>query len=80
MAKVIQLERNGDLRAFCRPRVLRRLTRHHHNRSESPKPSFTTTVTSQWNGASVPALTGPHSFRPWTYALRSLVHPSDLLN
>ena len=35
---------------------------------------------SEWPEASVPALSGPHSYRPWAHSLRNLIQPPLLLN
>ena len=81
MAKVIQLSRNGELTEFCRAQ-----TRHHPDRYvvyPSPtqrRESASTTRVSDWGGASVPALIGPHSSRPWTRSLRNLVQSLNLHN
>lgn len=73
MAKVRQLILNDELDAWCwrptetsRPRssTIQRLDRH-KPRSDA----------SSWLQASVPALAGPHSQRPWVRYLRNQIHP-----
>ena len=79
MSKVIQLERNGELSQYCggRRRTSRLRTSPHSysHRQAAPK-----TQTDDWLQAHLPALSGPHSSRPWTHALRNLVHPPYRLN
>ena len=74
MAKVIQLNRNGELSKFCRSRRRHRsdprgtdLAPQKHREVVS-KPRM-----SEWPEASVPALSGPHSYRPWAHSLRNLI-------
>ena len=80
MAKVIQLNRNGELSKFCRSR--RRCDRREpddlstHQRHEA----VSKTRVSDWAEVSVPALSGPHSYRPWVHSLRNLIRPPLLLN
>ena len=78
MSKVIQLSRNGELSRFCRRRTageLGQAKRHTplHDRSASR------TRVSDWAEASVPALSGPHSSRPWAFGLRRLLRQDHLL-
>ena len=80
MAKVIQLNRNGELSKFCRSR--RRCDRREpddlptHQRHEA----VSKTRVSNWAEVSVPALSGPHSYRPWVHSLRNLIQPPLLLH
>ncbi len=80
MAKVIQLNRNGELSKFCRSR--RRCDRREpddlptHQRHEA----VSKTRVSDWAEVSVPALNGPHSSRPWARSLRNLVQSPHRLN
>ena len=79
MAKVVQLKRNGELPDFCRrqrrwDRRETELSGHRHSEVVLRTP------VSDWAEASVPALRGPHSSRPWTRSLRSLVQPLHRLN
>ena len=80
MAKVIQLNRNSELSKFCRSR--RRCDRREpddlptHQRHEA----VSKTRVSDWAEVSVPALSGPHSYRPWAHSLRNLIQPPLLLN
>ena len=80
MAKVIQLNRNGELSKFCRSR--RRCDRREpddlptHQRHEA----VSKTRVSDWAEVSVPALNGPHSYRPWAHSLHNLIRPPLLLN
>ena len=80
MVKVIQLDRNGELSEFCRSR--RRCDRREpddlstHQRHEA----VSKTRVSDWAEVSVPALSGPHSYRPWARSLRNLIRPPLLLN
>ena len=74
MGKVIQLERNGELARFChRPR--RRVRRetihppHRHRQAASRTPKI------EWLDMPLPAMSGPHSSRPWARSLRNLAHP-----
>ena len=79
MAKTIQLCRNGELSEFCRkskgcePNLM---TSHRPVRERARS----TMRVSDWSETSVPALSGPHSSRPWTHSLRNLVKPRHLLN
>ena len=73
MAKTVQLSRNGELSRFCHSRSvqqprLARLRPLPRDRSAS------TTQISDWAEASVPALSGPHSSRPWVTEFRRLLH------
>lgn len=81
MSKAIQLSRNGELTEFCRVRTRRRSDRH---AADTPPTSHREPVSaahvSDWGGASVPALSGPHSSRPWTRSLRNLIRPLHLQN
>ena len=81
MVKVIQLDLNGELSEFCRSRRRHRsdprgtdLAPQKHREVVS-KPRM-----SEWPEASVPALSGPHSYRPWAHSLRNLIRPPLLLN
>ena len=80
MVKVIQLDRNGELSKFCRSR--RRCDRREpddlptHQRHEA----VSKTRVSDWAEVSVPALSGPHSYRPWAHSLHNLIRPPLLLN
>ena len=79
MAKVVQLKRNGELSRFCRRYRPRRqrgadLSSHRHSEATSK------TRLSDWTQVSVPALSGPHSSRPWTHSLRNLLKPLHRLN
>ena len=79
MAKVVQLKRNGELSRFCRRYRPRRqcgadLSSHRHSEATSK------TRLSDWTQVSVPALSGPHSSRPWTHSLRNLLKPPHRLN
>ena len=69
MAKSIQLSRNGELARFCYGRAAHEPIRRRRCR---PSRDRTTSITrsSDWADASVPALSGPHSSRPWTTELR----------
>ena len=79
MAKVIQLNRNGELSEFCR-------SRRRSDRGETdPAPAqhrevVSKTRVSDWVEMSVPALSGPHNSRPWAHSLRNLVQPPHRLN
>ncbi len=74
MAKVVQLVHNRALAEFCRSQTRRRSARH---RLEQPSCQDSDVVSetrvSDWAAASVPALSAPHSSRPWTNSLRNLV-------
>ena len=79
MSKVIQLSRNGELSEFCR-------SRRRSDRRETDLPPrkrrevVSKTQVSDWVEMSVPALSGPHSSRPWAHSLRNLVQPPHRLN
>ena len=79
MSKVIQLSRNGELSEFCR-------SRRRSDRRETDLPPrkrrevVSKTQVSDWIEMSVPALSGPHSSRPWAHSLRNLVQPPHRLN
>lgn len=80
MAKTIQLCRNGELSGFCHRRPVHRAcplldTEPVQTRRRTPPrdQSMTRTRVSDWAEASVPALTGPHSSRPWVTELRHLL-------
>ena len=77
MAKVIQLNRNGELPRYCRRRPERPAADPPlpQRRKAAPKPQA-----SDWLEAPVPALSGPHSSRPWARSLRDLIHDRRLLN
>ena len=81
MVKAIQLDRNGELSGFCRNRADRC-----QRRTEPVPPSSRRlqtapkTTVSDWVEATVPALNGPHSSRPWTHSLRNLIHGSHRLD
>ena len=79
MSKVIQLSRNGELSEFCR-------SRRRSDRRETDLPPrkrrevVSKTQVSDWVEMSVPALSGPHSSRPWAHSLRNLVQSPHRLN
>lgn len=73
MAKVIQLSRNGELERFC-VRGRADETRKEKMRPSASKRPASGGPVSDWTQASVPALSGPHSSRPWTHGLRRLLH------
>ena len=79
MAKVVQLNRNGELSEFCRSR--RRYDRRETDLApQKHHEAVSKTRVSDWAEMSVPALSGPHSSRPWAHSLRNLVQPSHRLN
>ena len=73
MAKTIQLCRNGELSGFCRKRKGWEPNRMISRRPVRERARSTMRV-SDWYEASIPALSGPHSSRPWTTALRRLCY------
>ena len=73
MAKTIRLSRNGELLGFCRKRTVRGPSAA-MNRQPARERARIATRVSDWPEASVPALSGPHSSRPWTHSLRNLVN------
>ena len=79
MAKTIQICRNGELSGFCRKRSVCGPSQTMDHQPVRERPISKTTV-SDWSEASVPALSGPHSSRPWTIALRRLLQSQHLLN
>lgn len=73
MGKVIQLSRNGELSRYCRRQPVRTPLQGRRRMTTSDR-SASKTRASGWAEASVPALRGPHSSRPWVTKLRRLVH------
>ena len=83
MAKVVQLNRNGELSRVLSQAVGVDMIRFVKGDDLAPqkrrmKPCPETRV-SDWAEMSVPALSGPHSSRPWAHSLRNLVQPSHRL-
>ena len=77
MNKVIQLAANQEILPFClRERSLERGVTVLSSQNANP-PSKNN---QKWLEASVPALFGPHSARPWVDKLRHLVYPSYPVN
>ena len=79
MAKTIQLSRNGELAGFCHRRSVHDPVRGRRCPSARDR-STNRTQASDWADASAPALSGPHSSRPWVAGLRSLLRHDHLLN
>ena len=79
MAKTIQLCRNGELSMFCRTRTVCGSGPTMNHRPVRERPRSTTRVSDR-SEASVPVLSGPHSFRPWATSLRRLLQPHHLPN
>ncbi len=81
MVKAIQLDRNGELSGFCRHRAGRRQRRAEPVPTSSRRlQTAPKTTVSDWVEATVPALNGPHSSRPWTQSLRNLIHSRHRLS
>ncbi len=81
MVKAIQLERNGELSRFCRKCPDWSQKSFEPGSRPSPKtPTRRKTGASDWAGATVPALSGPHSSRPWTQTLRNITRNGHRLN
>ena len=79
MAKVIQLNRNGELSEFCGNR--RRCDRRETDlATQKRREVVSKTRVSDWAEMSVPALSGPHNSRPWAHSLRNLVQSPHRLN
>ncbi len=72
MAKTIQLSRNGELSRFCHRRLAHRPVQARRRPPPRDRP-MTKTRASDWAEASVPALNGPHRYRPWAIGLRRLL-------
>ncbi len=79
MAKAIQLSRNGELARFCHRRSMHVSVRGRRCPSARDR-STNIAQASDWADASAPALSGPHSSRPWVVGLRSLLRHDYLLN
>jgi hypothetical protein len=76
MAKVRELLANQEVRSWCYRQALRETpTKDRYHR---PRPRNTDPV--QVLQASVPALYGPDSHKPWAQRLRQLIHSPHLLN
>ena len=71
MAKTIQLCRNQDLSRYCRNTRVARPDRHQDRRRSRHRPATKPNVHAPPE-ASMPALAGPHSARPWTTSLKRL--------
>jgi hypothetical protein len=77
MAKVRELMANRELRSWCFRQALNQIPNKDRNYN---RPSPQATDPTQVIQASVPALYGPHSDKPWVRRLRQRIHPSHLLN
>ncbi|MDA1229111.1 MAG: ISLre2 family transposase [Chloroflexi bacterium] len=79
MAKVIQLERNGELSTICRPRMSHQMPSPQLHRRRTLNETHGNTI-GEWLRAGVPALAGRENSSPLVTALREVVHQRHLLN
>lgn len=79
LAKILQLNANGELVNLCRGRWRSRATACKRSRLPAGSPSVRT-AKGQWLQVTIPVLIGPHASRPWAQALRALANGGHLLN
>ena len=77
MAKVRELLANQEMRSWCFRQALNHIPIKGHNYN---RPTPRATDPTQVIQASVPALYGPDSHKPWVRRLRQRIHPSHLPN
>jgi hypothetical protein len=77
MNKVIQLSANKEILPFC---LRERPIEKKKTLISSPSTRPQCNNYQKWIEASVPALVGPHAYRPWVENIRHLVYPSFPVN
>jgi hypothetical protein len=81
LAKVLQLNANGEVATLCQSRWRSEGTGFKGPRGLARSPTLKSTNNNgQWLQATIPALVGPHTARPWAQALRALAYGAHPLN